>query len=103
MAACPSPDTIGTVCKAGLELAAELASDMPVGLSTIRLIFPLGTINGLMIVGKPATGGMVPDPADVGEYLCTDDGARDYIQSGGTVDVLMNDQPFMTLSDCGEY
>lgn len=98
--ACPSPERIGKICKAGSDLAVELARDMPVERDTMRLDFPVGTINGLMIVAEPAADSTQPDPANAAEYLCGYDAVRAFVSSGGTIGVMMNASAFLTLSTC---
>ena len=101
LAACPSDQFIGAICKPGADLAARLARTMPVTLDTYRLTVAVGTTSGLTVVALPDPG--QADPTDAAEYLCEIDAARSFVASGGEIEVLMIDAPFLTLTDCEGY
>ena len=100
LAACPTDETVGGVCKPAADLARELARGMPVDVGRLRLEFPVATVEGLMIIGQAAVGGALPDPADAAAYLCANEAARTFVLSGGMIEVRLLDTPFFRVSTC---
>ena len=100
MARCPSPDPVDKICKIGADLASELSRKMPVTGDTLRFSFAVGTLDGLAVAAEPVDASTPADPAEAAEYLCDVDAVRDFLSSGGVVDVLLSGAPFLTLADC---
>ena len=99
-AACPTDETIVGLCKAGSDLAADLAADMPVALDTVQLEVPLATKSGLTIVVTPIDDVASADLAEVARYLCDDRRAQAFVASGGSIQVLMSKTTFLDLTSC---
>lgn len=98
-AACPTTEDVLGLCKAGSDLAPDLAADMPVVIDGLRLEFPLATNDGLMIVASSASA-RASNPANVAAYLCDYGSVREFVASGGTIEVVITNYPFFELSFC---